>query len=191
MNIMDINLQTGHPASSRRMRRLLLLATIALTAMPAAADVRLPTIFTDNMMLQRDLPVRVWGWAEVGEAVSVTLSGNTAATKADKNGRWTIELPAIKAGENLELTVKGNNSLTLKNILMGDIWVCSGQSNMEMGLNGCLGFQEDLKVADLPKIRRIKFNLVQSGQPEIDAPTATPWQVCTPETAAGFTAVGV
>ncbi|MCX6926168.1 MAG: hypothetical protein NT154_23615, partial [Verrucomicrobia bacterium] len=156
----------------------------------AAADVRLPKIFTDNMMLQRDQPVRVWGWADAGEAVTVTLAGNTAATNADKNGQWSIELPAIKAGENLELTVRGKNSLTLKNVLIGDIWVCSGQSNMEMGLNGCLGFEDDLRAADLPKIRRIKFNLVQSGQPELDAPTATPWQICTPETAAGFTAVG-
>jgi sialate O-acetylesterase len=171
------------------MKRIL-LAAILVTAMPASADVRLPKIFTDHMMLQRDLPVRVWGWADAGEAVSVTLAGKSAATKADKQGQWKIELPALKTGDNLELTVKGNNSLTLKNVLIGDIWVCSGQSNMEMGLGGCLGFQDDLKTADLPKIRRIKFNLVQSGQAESDAPTATPWQVCTPETAAGFTAVG-
>ena len=154
------------------------------------ADVRLPKIFTDNMMLQRDLPVRVWGWADAGEAVSVTLAGKNAATQANKNGQWAIELPAVKAGENLELTVKGKNTVTLKNVLMGDIWVCSGQSNMEMGLGGCLGFQDDLKAADFPKIRRIKFNHVQSGQPEADAPTATPWQVCSPTMDAGFTAVG-
>jgi sialate O-acetylesterase len=171
------------------MKRILLVS-ILVTAMPAAADVRLPKIFTDHMMLQRNLPVRVWGWADAGEAVSVTLAGKSAATKADKQGQWKIELPALQTGENLDLTVKGNNSLTLKDVLIGDIWVCSGQSNMEMGLNGCLGFQDDLKAAALPKIRRIKINLVQSGQPESDAPTATPWQVCTPETAAGFTAVG-
>jgi sialate O-acetylesterase len=190
MNKLNADMKTDQSASLPRKLRLLLLAATVLTAMPAAADVRLSQIFTDNMMLQRDLPVRVWGWAEVGEAVSVTLSGKTVATKADKKGQWAVELPAIKAGENLELTVKGKNSLTIKNVIMGDIWVCSGQSNMEMGLNGCLGFQDDVKAADLPKIRRIKFNQVQSGQPESDASTATPWQVCTPETAAGFTAVG-
>jgi sialate O-acetylesterase len=190
MNQPDTNMKTDPSANSPYKLRLFLLAAIVLTAVPAAADVRLSGIFTDNMMLQRDLPVRVWGWAEVGEAVSVTLSGKTAATKADKNGLWALELPAIKAGENLELTVKGKNSLTIKNVIMGDIWVCSGQSNMEMGLNGCLGFQDDVKGADLPKIHRIKFKQVQSGNPESDASTATPWQVCTPETAAGFTAVG-
>ena len=190
MNEYGYPMKTDPFAIHRRCLRPLVLAAAVLTALPAAADVRLPKIFTDNMMLQRDLPVRVWGWADAGEAVTVTLSGQTATSKADAKGQWALELPAIKAGENLELTVKGNNSLTLKNVLIGDIWVCSGQSNMEMGLNGCLGFQDDVKAADFPKIRRIKFHLVQSGQAESDAPTATPWQVCSPQTAAGFTAVG-
>ena len=134
------------------------------------------------MMLQRDMPVRVWGWADAGEEVGVALSGKTAATKADPTGKWAIELPPIKAGENLELTVNGKNSVTLKNVIVGDIWVCSGQSNMEMTLNGCLGAEEDLKAADLPKIRRIKFNHVQTGLPEADAPTATPWRRFSPTT---------
>jgi sialate O-acetylesterase len=190
MNQPNTKMRTDFSARYSCKLPLLLLVAAVLTAMPAAADVRLPAIFTENMMLQRDLPVRVWGWAEAGEAVSVTLSGKTAATKADKNGLWALQLPAIKAGENLELTVKGKNTVTLNNVILGDIWVCSGQSNMEMSLNGCLGFEDDVKTADLPKIRRIKFNHVQSGQPEFDAPAATPWQVCTPETAGGFTAVG-
>jgi sialate O-acetylesterase len=170
--------------------KLTLCAAGMLAALPAAADVRLPKIFTDNMMLQRDLPVRVWGWADAGEAVSVTLAGKNAATKADDEGQWAIELPAMKSGDNLELAVAGNNSLTLKNIVIGDIWVFSGQSNMEMGLGGCLGAAEDIKAAELPMIRRIKFNHVQSAQPQADAPTATSWQVCSPQTAGGFSAVG-
>ena len=173
-----------------RKSRLLLLATAVLSAMPAAADVRLPKIFTDNMMLQRDQPVRVWGWADAGEAVSIALSGKSAAARADATGRWAVELPALKSGENLELTVKGKNTLTLKNVLIGDIWVCSGQSNMEMGLGGCLGFQEDLKAADLPKIRRIKIDHQQAGVPGLDAPAVTQWQVCSPQMDAGLTAVG-
>jgi len=167
-----------------------LFASALMTALPAAADVRLPKIFTDNMMLQRNLPVRVWGWAEADEAVNVTLGDKSAKTKPDAQGQWSLELPAIKTGENLELTVKGKNTLTVKNILVGDIWVCSGQSNMEMGLRECLGAGDDIKAADLPKIRRIKFQKVSAGQPGSDAPTATPWQVCSPETAGGFTAVG-
>ena len=169
---------------------LLLLAGILAAALPAAADVRLPKIFTDNMMFQRDMPVRVWGWADAGEEVSVALSGKTATTKADAVGKWKAELPALKEGESLELTVKGKNSLALKNVIIGDIWVCGGQSNMEMDLGGCIGAAEDIKAADLPKIRRIKFNHVQIGEPQADAPTATPWQVCSPANVRGFTAVG-
>jgi len=170
--------------------RLLALAAICATALPAVAEVRLPKIFTDNMMLQRDRPVRVWGWAEAGEDVSVALAGKTAATKADASGAWKVELPAFKEGDKLDLTVKGKNSLTLRNIIIGDIWVCSGQSNMEMALGGCLGAADEIKEADYPKIRRIKFNHVQIGEPQADAPAATPWQVCSPATVTGFTAAG-
>jgi len=170
--------------------RLLVCASALVGAIPATADVRLPKIFTDNMMLQRDQPVRVWGWADAGEAVSLALAGKNAATKADAKGQWSLELPPIKTGENLTLTVKGKNSLSLTNVVVGDIWVCSGQSNMEMRLGQCLGAADDIKAADLPKIRRIKFNHVQSGQPEADAPVTTPWQACSPATAAGFTAAG-
>jgi len=154
------------------------------------AEVQLPKVFSDNMMLQRDQPVRVWGWADAAEEVSASLSGATATTKADAQGQWSLSLPAVAQGDNLELTVKGSNTITLKNLLIGDIWVCSGQSNMEMNLKGCLGSVDDIKAANLPKIRRIKINHVQSGSPETDVPAQGPWQVCTPDTSGGFTAVG-
>lgn len=169
---------------------LLLLAGILAAALPAVAEVRLPKIFTDNMMFQRDLPVRVWGWADAGEEVSVTLSGKSATTKADAAGKWKTELPALKEGENLELTVKGKNSLALKNVIIGDIWICGGQSNMEWALSQSLGAPEDIKAADFAKIRCIRINKVQSGEPQADAPAAGPWQVCSPATAGRFTAVG-
>lgn len=165
-------------------------ASLIASALSALADVRLPKIFTDDMMLQRDLPVRVWGWADAGEEVHATLAGKSAATTAGAKGLWMIELPALKTGEKLELTVKGKNQVTLKNLLVGDLWICSGQSNMEMTLGECLDAAEDIKAAEFPQIRRIKMNHVQSGQPEAEAPTATPWQVCSPQTAAAFTAAG-
>ena len=183
-------MQTNLSANRRHKIHQSLFAAALLTALPASADVRLPKFFTDNMMLQRDLPVRVWGWADADEAVNVALGGKSAKAKPDAQGQWSLELPALKTGDKLELTVKGKNTLTLKNILVGDIWVCSGQSNMEMGLGGCLDAADDIKAADLPKIRRIKFQRLQSGQPESDAQTETPWQVCSPATAGGFTAVG-
>jgi len=170
--------------------RLIWCAAAAASVVPVHADVRLPRFFTDHMMVQRDQPVRVWGWAEAGEAVRVSLAGKSAATTTGTDGRWKVELPALAVGEDLELTVQGTNTLTLRNLIVGDLWVCSGQSNMEMSLGGCLGDAEDRASAHFPKIRRIKFHHEQAGEPGVDAPTATPWQVCSPETVAGFTAVG-
>ena len=167
----------------------IMLAAGALLS-EARADVRLPNIFTDNMMLQRDKAIRVWGWAAPGEEVRVGLAGKNAVTKADDQGKWSVELPAMNEGENLELTVAGKNAVALKNVIIGDVWLCSGQSNMEMGLGGCLNAAEDSKRADFSKIRRIKFACVTSGYPEEDAITTTAWQVCSPQTANGFTAVG-
>jgi sialate O-acetylesterase len=183
-------MKTAKTAAARGAARIILMSTLAVTVVPLAAGVRMPTVFTDHMMLQRDRPVRVWGWADAGEAVEVKLAGAVASGKADGKGQWMVELPAMKAGENLELTVTAGNTVTLRNLIVGDIWVCSGQSNMEMTLNGCVGAEEDAKGAHLPTIRRIKFNHVVSGVEEDNAPAATQWQVCTPETAPGFTAVG-
>jgi sialate O-acetylesterase len=170
--------------------RLITAAASLLALSSAMADVKLAPLFTDNMMLQRDKPVRIWGTADAAEAVSVTLAGKTAATKADAAGAWIVELPALSEGTALELQVKGNNELALKNIIMGDIWVCSGQSNMEMTLNGCLGAAQDIAAADLPDIRHIKFKRANSVDPQVDPVVEKPWQECSPKTAAGFTAAG-
>ena len=166
------------------------LTAIMACVLPAAADVTLAKVFTDNMMFQRKQPIRVWGTAEAGEEVSVALGKKSAKATTSAEGKWMAELPAVEVGDNLELAIKGKNTLSLKNIIIGDIWVCSGQSNMEMGLGGCLGSEEDIKAADFPKIRRIKFNHVQTPEPQAEAPTATAWQVCSPATAGGFTAAG-
>ena len=173
----------------KRFVALSALGLLILGGSVAQAEVRLPKIFTDNMMFQRDQTIRVWGWAEAGEEVHVTLASGKADTKADEKGQWASELPALKAGENLDLSIAGKNTIVLKNVIVGDIWLCSGQSNMEWGL-GQSNAADDIQTADFPKIRRIKFNHVQSGNPEQDAPAATPWQMCTPQTAGGFTAVG-
>ncbi len=196
------------------MRKLRLVCGMLLAAgtllAEARADVRLPKFFTDNMMLQRDKPIRVWGWAAPGEGVQVALAGKNvaaekAAAKADGKGRWSVELPALKEGENLELTVTGKNMITLKNVILGDIWLCSGQSNMSMPLMACpwdppehinFGAPEDSKKADFPKIRHLSINGRLSRDPVEDSstlPNISNWQVCSPQltgshvfTAAGF-----
>lgn len=179
--------------------RSALIALVVTTWLPltALADVRLPLIFTDNMVVQRNQPIRVWGWAEPEEMVTVTLSGKQAAAKADAKGGWAVELPAMKEGENLELIVAGKNAITLTNVIVGDIWVCSGQSNMEMplekqsdGYYGCLNAEDDIKTADYPKIRRIKIRHTTAMAPGHDTQTIFPWVVCTPKTAGKFTGVG-
>jgi sialate O-acetylesterase len=156
------------------------------------ADVRLHGIFTSNMVLQREKPIPVCGWAAPGEDITVTLDTDTAKAKADNKGAWQVELPARATGENLDMTVIGKNTITLKNLIMGDIWVCSGQSNMEFTANGS-NTPEDIKTSDIPKIRCFKVNHTPSGNAEVDFPKWSPhgpWQICNPQTVGRFTAVG-
>ena len=114
-------------------------ALALLPLWPAAttrADVRLPKVFTDGAVLQQEVPVRVWGWADPGEAVAVRFNGASASTKADDAGRWRVDLPAMKAdgGKPHALTVTGKNTVELKDLLIGEVWLAVGQSNMSRGL---------------------------------------------------------
>ena len=109
--------------------RLFILALAAVLG--ARADVTLPALLGDHMLIQRGLPVHVWGKAAEGESVSVSFRGGTRSTMADSIGLWSVYLPPGDAGGPFELTVKGNNQITLKDVLVGDVWVASGQSNME------------------------------------------------------------
>jgi sialate O-acetylesterase len=103
--------------------------------LPARADVRLPKIFTDHMVLQQQLPIRIWGHADAGEAVAVDFAGEHGETVADSSGHWRVELPAMNAdGKPHSLTVKGKNSIELKDVMLGEVWLAVGQSNMSRGL---------------------------------------------------------
>jgi hypothetical protein len=97
-------------------------------SMSVSAEVTLPYVLSDNMVLQRDIPVNIWGWANAGERVTVTFNGQTMSAKTTKSGTWKIQLKPVAAGGPYEMTVKGKNSIVLKNILAGDVWVCGGQS---------------------------------------------------------------
>src|ERR1700742_677851 len=97
----------------------------------ARADVKLPALIGDNMVVQQGTPARVWGWAESGEQVTVSMSGKSAKAKADSKGKWEVKLGPFKAGGPYEMTIAGKNTVVLKNILVGEVWVGSGQSNME------------------------------------------------------------
>ncbi|RZK61599.1 MAG: sialate O-acetylesterase, partial [Hymenobacter sp.] len=111
---------------------ILLLPGLALLAAPAArATVRLPRLVSDGMVLQRAQPLRLWGWAAPGEAVQVSFRGQAARATTGPDGRWQVQLPAQQAGGPYELTVQGSNLLTVRDVLVGEVWLCSGQSNME------------------------------------------------------------
>ena len=125
-----------------------LLAPIAsllflILSSAARADVRVPSVVGDNMVLQQGRRVRVWGWAEPGERVTVTFLGEKASAAADGRGRWEVLTGPHKAGGPFELTVAGRNTLTFRNVLVGEVWVCSGQSNMEWPLARAAGGDAD------------------------------------------------
>ena len=170
-----------------RRSALVVLALLLLTG-AALADVRLPGVFSDHMVLQRDKPLRVWGWADAGERVSVKIGSHTTSTVADTEGRWRVELPPMKGGGPYLLTVRGKNKVQVEDVLIGEVWLCSGQSNMEWPVSGCTDAAQDVAAADDPKIRHFKVPRVAAGTPYDDI-TAT-WQLCTPKTVGTFTACG-
>ncbi len=173
---------------SRTISNLLALFFLAITAMPVAADVKLPAVLGSHMVLQRNVPLPIWGTADAGEEVAVDLAGNQAKTTADKNGKWQVTLKPMKAdGQALKLTVSGKNTVTLEDILIGEVWVGSGQSNMEWQLRSSDNAKEAITAANHPTIRLFHVPKVQTAAPATDVKAA--WKVCTPETAPTFSGV--
>ena len=167
-----------------------LAAFTCLTSLTAVkADVQLPGIFGDHMVLQRDRQLPVWGWASPGEQVTVQMDNQSpASATADASGKWRIELPALPAGGPHTFTVKGRNTIALKDVLIGEIWLCSGQSNMEWIVRNCDNADKEMAAADLPEIRHIKVPLKPASVPQDDF--KADWQVCQPDTVGNFTAAG-
>jgi sialate O-acetylesterase len=166
--------------------RLHILALAAVIG--AQADVTLPALLADHMMIQRGLPVHVWGRAAEGETVTVTFRGNTRSTTADSIGLWSLYLPPGEAGGPFELTVKGNNRITLKDVLVGDIWVASGQSNMEFTVKEGMNALAEMAGADRPQIRLFHVKNKAAYHP-LDDVAAELWTACTPESVSDFSAV--
>ncbi len=167
-----------------------LLATSLLVSMTsmASADVRLPAVIDSHMVLQRDAPITIWGWADAGEKVRVTIDQTSAAVVAADNGKWQVTLPPRKAdGKTHTVTITGNNTITLQDILIGEVWVGSGQSNMEWHLRRTQGPDEAIAAADFPNIRL--FHVPKTQQPEAAEDVVADWKVCSPETIPEFSAV--
>lgn len=169
-------------------KRLLFFALYLAVIIPIQAEVKLPSIFGDNMVLQQGMPVRVWGWAGQGENVTVSLLDQNKTTTVDQHGKWIVTLDAMKASKTpLTMKVKGKNELVIKNILIGEVWLCSGQSNMAWPLNRTLNAKEEASKAKYPEIRHIQFPAVDKPDPQKDIQAK--WKVCSPKTVGGFSAV--
>ncbi len=173
------------------LRRLALLVSLFAIGLcdRLRAEVRVADIFGDHMVLQQQQKIRIWGWASPEESVSVSLGDNRATAQTDTSGRWQVELPPMPASKTpATITIQGSNTIEIKDVLVGEVWLCSGQSNMEWTVAISGNPQEEIAAAKHPLIRHIKIPLVQSNVP-LDHFTSQ-WQICSPETAANFTACG-
>jgi sialate O-acetylesterase len=150
------------------------------------AEIRLPGFFSDNMVLQQGAIVPIWGWADASEAVTVKFHGQLVKA-TPVNGKWMVRLKKLAAGGPYEMTVSGKNSITLKNVLVGEVWICSGQSNMQWQLKQSFQPEAAIAAAANPKIRLYTVPRVRSEVPLDDVKAS--WQECNPQTVPDFSAV--
>jgi sialate O-acetylesterase len=167
-------------------RRLASLSCAALLTAPLRADVRLPGLFSDHMVVQQGIEVPVWGWADDGEHVSVRF-GDQVRTTTARDGRWLVRLKKLKAGGPHTLIVEGQNRITLTDVLVGEVWVCSGQSNMEWPLSQTQDAEAAIAGATHEQVRLFTVPKLKALSPTNDVPAR--WQRCQPETARSFSAV--
>ncbi|HEX3007737.1 MAG TPA: sialate O-acetylesterase, partial [Bacteroidales bacterium] len=153
------------------------------------AAVRLPHIISSNMVLQRNVKTPVWGWADKGEKIRITFAGKKYSTVANANGKWIVYMDALPEGGPYELVITASNKITLSNILIGEVWVCSGQSNMEWPVASVNNADTEIATANYPKIRLFTVPKKISGTPKDDIDNGQ-WQECSSATIPGFSAVG-
>jgi sialate O-acetylesterase len=176
------------------MKLRLTLCLLAAT-LTTQAEVSLPKIFSSHMILQRDMPIHIWGSATPGESITATFHNLTNTAITDAAGRWSIYLPAQPAGGPYTLTVHSTNTITYDDILLGDLWFASGQSNMEMPLSGFApdthieNADKEIADANYPDIRLLRIDKDASDYPREDVKSATGWSICTPDAAKDFSAV--
>ncbi|NJK82599.1 MAG: hypothetical protein HC912_01085 [Saprospiraceae bacterium] len=157
---------------------------------PLTAQIELASIFTDNMVLQRDVEVPIWGWAAKGQTITLTFKDNTYQAKADKTGKWQIKLPPTPSGGTYTINISDDTTeKTLHHILFGDVWVCSGQSNMEWTVDNSMFAQNEIMNAEDQQIRHFKVVHNTSIIPT-EKLEGSGWEVTSPETVGKFTAVG-
>jgi sialate O-acetylesterase len=160
----------------------------AALTLTASADVRLPALISDNMVLLQDSAANVWGWADPGEIVRVKLGGKSKTTKADAKGRWSVKLDDLDAASGTDMTIAGTNTITVKNVAVGEVWVASGQSNMEFGVKGSLNSEKEIAGSANPDIR--VFTVTKKGSKTPLDDCTGKWELAGPDTTGHFSAVG-
>jgi sialate O-acetylesterase len=160
---------------------------LTLSAAAAIAEVRLPSVLSAGMVLQRGTALPFWGWASPGEEVTVSIGGNTASAVAGSDGRWRLSLAPMTAGGSHTVVVQGENTLELDDVLVGEVWVASGQSNMKWPLRRTDDADLEALRADLPRMRLFTVPEVTTQERQDD--TDARWQACTPAAALQFSAV--
>jgi sialate O-acetylesterase len=172
------------------MKTLLFLFFFALTATFSQGQVRLPKIFGDNMVLQREKPINVWGWSSPKEKVTVNFHNQNKTATAGKDGKWKLALDKESAGGPYDLNVSAKSgTVTYKNVLVGEVWICSGQSNMEWPVQATDNAEKAIASATNSNIRHIKIPNTVASMPMDDIKEGV-WEVCSPTSVADFTAVG-
>ncbi len=146
---------------------LLILGSISNPA-AARAEISLPHVFGSHMVLQQEKPLTIWGWATPGETVTVQLDKATQTTKANDKGEWKVVLPAMKAGGPYTLTVSGSSTVTFDDVMIGEVWLCSGQSNMEFGIGNGNNAKEEIANANHPGIRLLMVDNHWDPLPQSD-----------------------
>lgn len=171
------------------MHRILLTLFIAALTVggTATAELKLAAMFSDSMVLQRDQPVKLWGWATSKSEIKVAIDERQLIVKTDDSGKWSTSLSALPAGGPFTLTISGDGgNLTIKDILVGDVWLCSGQSNMAMTVARSKDFDKEAANAKFPQIRMFKVTSGHSIEPTETC--SGEWTVCTPDNVGNFSA---
>jgi sialate O-acetylesterase len=175
---------------------LFLFACLCLASPWARAEVKLPSLFSENMVLQAGAQDPVWGTADPQEKVTVTLGSQQATATADASGRWKVEIGPLEPGGPFEMTVAGKNTIVIRNVLVGQVWICSGQSNMGFSVaptpdvwgTGVEHYKEVIASADYPMVRMFTVDQTVAGKPQSNV--AGKWEMTSPETVGHFSAVG-
>jgi sialate O-acetylesterase len=172
------------------MKNILSFVCLLFITVNSFANVRLPAIIGSHMVLQQNSKVTIWGWSDPMEKIRLKAGWDTTTYTATGSwgGKWSIELQTLKAGGPYSISISGNNSITLEDVMVGEVWVCSGQSNMEMNVNWGLPYQDEVAKARNTKIRFFYIPRTTSQYPQEDVKAQ--WVVCTPEEMKSFSAAG-